>query len=239
MAKIISCEGEIPKRIGAFVIYKLHDDLVIRGISGFTTKALKHSPSYERCRRNASEFGPVSSLCKKVRVALQEILPKKNNLTVVNSFTKKMREVMTCDLVSLYGERQLANALMTNAGKQLLDDYDFNPDTSILISYELHGNNLLLTTNKLVLPDGANCIGFRTHQLEFDFTNSEHQLQNGDWYFYSQSSLPDFVDLAVPDIENREGVVFTILETDFYNYEKGSYLPVHEELKSVRIVTIC
>lgn len=240
MAKITNYEGEIPKRIGNLVFYKLRGNLIVRTNSGFTSEAINNDSKYTKTLNNASEFGKVSSLCKNIRVALAHMLPKNNNWDVVNSFTKKMYEVMTHDLVSARGERNLAEALKNETGRQLLKDYEFNPDTVFDFSYSIIDNSINLNTNTIIFPKVANSIGFRTHILYFDFTTRENQMQSADWHLYNKSSLPCLVDLTLPFLENGEGVVFTILETGFFDYKYGSYLPVADDRgKSVRIVAIC
>lgn len=88
MAKVI-IDGKFPKRIDNLVLYKLDNQVIIREISGFTSVNLLTSPKYLLSRQNASEFGRVSSTCKQLRLVLKDYLPKKNNLLVVNSLTKK------------------------------------------------------------------------------------------------------------------------------------------------------
>lgn len=244
MAKITDFEGKLPKRIDDYVIYKLYDDIIIRGKSGFTTKALKNDAKYFKSRNNAKEFGKVSSLCKAVRMMLKELLPKKNNLAVVNSFTKKMREVMTYDLVSVYGERNLVHALKNDAGRQLLKDYEFNPDSfftaSQLVFSQRGKNKINLTVRSIVFPDGANCIGFRVAVLEFDFETKASQLITGNWLFYGKVFDVENITILIPDIEVHCGILFTLLEVQFYNEADGSYEPiVDDRSKSLRIISIC
>ncbi len=45
MAKIVSYQGTLPKKIDDYVIYELDGQLVIRGISGFNSTALKKEQS--------------------------------------------------------------------------------------------------------------------------------------------------------------------------------------------------
>ena len=238
MAKI-EAEGKLPKRIGNYVIYELQGQKIIRTISGFTSKALKKSPKYALSRQNASEFGRVSSLCKQVRMVLKGILPKNNNLLIVNTFTKKMREVMTFDPLSARGSRNLAVALEQDAGKKRLVGYCFNPEADLTIAYVLHESSLHLTTTAMVFPESANCVGFRVHDLEFDFRSCNHQLEGEDWSFYSKQGLPEDVVLALPKLDAQSGVVFTLLEVEFYVFEDGSYVPVADDRSKQVLVVGC
>lgn len=238
MAKITAFEGKVPKRIGNHVVYPLDGDLVVRANSGFTTKALETDPKYALSRKNASEFGRVSSLCKGVRMALQDLLPKKNNLAVVNAFTKKMREVMTYDAVASRGERHLAQALHHEAARGLLQGYNFNPTSSIDLHSRLEGNQLAVSTDTIVVPEGANCVGFRAAVLAFDFETGASQFVTGHWLLYDSTGLQDQIVLDFPEVEPQGGVVFRLLEVQFYVAEEGSYVPGWEEQKMVLVVEI-
>ena len=208
--------------------------MVVRTISGFTKETRNSDPKYENCNRSANEFGRVSSLCRQVRVALYGILPTQNNLVVVNGFTKKMREVLTCDTTNPKGDRQLANALATPEGRQLLEGYGFNPDTTIALDYTLANNLLTIKPGNIIYPTGINHIGFRVHELAFDFATAESKLVSGDWVFGSGT-----INLAVPNLSNATGVLFTLLEAQFYDYANGGYLPMaNDRGKKVAVVEV-
>lgn len=225
-------------RVDDFLIYRLHDMMILRTISGFTTETLEMDPKYELSRKNASEFGRVSSVCKQVRVALNGILPKQNNLAVVNSFTKKMRAVMEYDRTSARGERTLANALATEEGRQLLKGYEFNPDTNIAFDYVLTDNAVTINTKNIKFPKGINHIGFRVHRLAFDFANGENELVSGEWLMVNKKDLNEAIEMAMPTLPDAIRVVFTILEVQFYD-GNGSYAPMVEDgEKSVMLVRL-
>ena len=236
MAKIIDYEGKLPLRIAGYAVYPLGDDLIIRANSGFTTKGLKTAAQYEKCRGTAQEFGKLSSLCKQMRLALADILPKKNNLAVVNSLTKKMRVVMAHDAINARGQRNLATALTTKSGQQLLEGYEFNPDTVFEYGYVMDESGLQLNTTTIVFAADMDYVGFRMHGLAFDFVTAAYELASGDWHLYSADTLPATIDLALPEMESHE-VQFGILEMAFFKEVEGSYLEV-EVLKSVRMIVV-
>lgn len=239
MAKITAFEGKVPRRIGNHVVYALDGDLVVRANSGFTSTALQTDPKYALSRQNASEFGRVSSLCKGVRMALQDLLPKKNNLAVVNAFTKKMREVMTYDVVATRGERHLAQALQDEAARGLLQGYNFNPTCSIDLPCSLEGNQLAVSTDPIVVPEGANCVGFRSVVLAFDFETGASQLGTGHWLLFGSTGLQDRIVLELPELEPQGGVVFRMLEVQFYVAEEGSYVPCADDRSKAVVIVSC
>ena len=239
MAIIKEYKGKLPKRIDDYVIYDLDGQSILKLKSGFTTEELLHAPTYEKCRQNASEYGKVSSLCKQLRLALQGVLPKKDNLLVVNTLAKRMYEVMTCDTTSARGSRNLATALTTAQGRERLTGFSFNPDSSLVMPYELQASRLTVSTKNISFAEGSNCVGFRVHRLGFDFTDGVSQLDSTDWLFHGNTSLPETVVLDYPLNTPQKGVVFTILEVQFYSYEEGSYVPMGDDRsKQVLVVGV-
>ena len=216
MAKIISYEGKFLPKIEGYVIYSLHGDLIIRAQSGFTSKALKENSKYEFCRMNASEFGRVSSTCKQVRLALKIYLPKKNNLQLVNGFTKKMREVMTCDAVNGKGDRLLSNALATAVGCNLLQGYPFNPTALCALVYEIEPLQVAIATKNIVFAEGATFLSFRLLHVVFDFKTFDYQITEGGMFFFSKEKLAETVSLPVVEGTAFNGTSFLLLEMLFY-----------------------
>jgi hypothetical protein len=238
MAKI-ETEGEFPKRVGNYLIYNLNGQTIIRTKSGFTTHELKHSPKYEQSRHNATEFGHVVTTCKHLRWALQSCLPKANNQLVTNTLTKKMRQLLTYDTTSAKGQRHLAVALSHKAVRSELKNYHFNPATQLQLQYTLNPNQLSLVTNTLIFPEGANVVGCRVLVLDFNFTTTVSQLEATDWFLYTTAALPKKVVLPLPKIAPNQGVVFTILEMQFYTYQDGSYVPLVDDSSKVVLVVDC
>ena len=242
MPKICSENGKFPKRVDDYIIYRLGDDMVFREVSGFTTKALKNSPRYENSRKNASEFGQVSALCKQIRVLLCEVLPKKDNLFVCNSLTAVMRKAMVFDTVSERGERNLATAFLDERAKQLLVEYDFNPDVCLadvirmpfcfdaVLSQVCFGK--FSAGESIVFPEEANAVGMWLHQLVFNFEDGTGVLVSSDMVLFSDTATLDglVLECKVPD---ADGVVFSVLEVQFYAYADGSYLPVEGKVVCV------
>lgn len=219
-------------RVEDLLYYRYRNMMVVRTISGFTKETRNSLSKYDNCTKSASEFGRVSSLCKKIRVALSGILPKQNNLTVVNSLTKKMRQVVEHDTINPRGERNLASALAAESGRQLLKDYPFNPDTTIALDYVPAGNAVTITTKGIKYPKGIRHIGFRLHRLAFDFETAENELVSGEWIIGNGT-----VVLDLPILADANGVAFTILEAQFFRCVDGEFVPMVEDVgKGVLII---
>lgn len=232
---IIKTPGDYPKRIGNYVIYTSREQIILRTISGFTSKALKKSAKYKKCRQNASEFGRLSALCKTIRVALQPILPKTNNLALVNSCTKIMREVMTYDILSKKGMRTLEAGLATTEGKLRLQNYHFNPQ----IAYELPvvlTNEVTLETTAIVFPKQSQYMAACVYYLHCNWETKDHTLIAAEKVFYKKSEVPERISLPLPKETEGTGTVFTLLELEFYKQVKGNFIPMENDSSKVVMV---
>lgn len=232
----VTVEGKFPKRIDDFVLYKLNDQVIMRAVSGFTSAAIKTSPKYELSRQNASEFGRVSATCKQLRLALQTVLHKKNNLAVVNCLTKKMRQVLVFDDLAARGERTLARAIATEKGRQQLHGYHFNPDGAIALDFVLQNGIVQMNTASLTFPDDANSVCFSLVALAFDFEAKASSSLESEKQFFNKPTMPNKVDLDVPNLETCAGVLFTILVVRYYVQNDDAYIPVEDDRSTVIVI---
>ena len=233
MGKLRSYEGKLPKRLGGnLVIYPMGGDIIIRLKSGFTTEELLHSKKYENCRKNASEFGRVSKACKGVREALVGILPRQNNLTIVNTFTKFMSSLLSFDTEHIKGDRTIATALQNAEALQLFTSYSFNPDTTLVLNFEVIGHQLQLSN--FTLPEGISWMGFRLHAVAYDWDTFTGTLHSGGWHFEQHCTSKQLYPL--PTLETTQKPVIYILEAQPFDEKEGAFIPVRTEEKGVLVV---
>jgi hypothetical protein len=233
MGKIIAFEGKIPKRIDDYVIYPLRGMLVVRKKSGFTTKALRSSPKYALCRKNAAEFGRVSASCKALRLAMADFLPKNNNLSVVNALTKQMRALLVFDTQLPRGKRQLHNALVTEVAQNQWKGYAFNLEASITPRCEVKENKLTLDTATMVVPADATSIGITVVRMAFHFKTHASSIQTNGLHFYNTTSLPKQLEFDLPKLKTTKGVLLTLVVLDFYHHVDGGFLPLQDDTNKV------
>jgi hypothetical protein len=238
MAKIFS-DGEIPKRFDGFVTYPLEgvDGHIVKEKTGFTTEALLNDPKLAKSRENSSEFGPVSHLCKAIRMILQEGLPKSKNLEVTNGLNTIMQKVMCCDTIAPRGNRCLKNGFASPGGKSLFTGYDFNPSGLLLNTFK--GNyrfkarkrqlvfDAFKTSTAFVFPEGADAVGLRLGALRFDFGSSTGGYALTDLVFYGLNSRrTKKLKLRIADFPDGEGVVFFLLEVAFFVADKENFISI-------------
>lgn len=247
MAKI-SSDGKIPKQIEDYIVYTLNGDYIMRRKSGFTSKKMKIDPKYRQSRNNAAEFGKVSSLCKKIRMALEGILPKKNNLAICNSLVKMMHHLLVFDIESIRGQRNLLKAFENEKGRQSLEGCHLNPDSLVHGTFKESlvldncGNLLVSSINidaNIVFPTDSNSFGMRLHHLDFDFSDGESKLISSDWAFFKEDSVIDSFLLPCEFTVEQKGIRFSILEIQFYVSENASLIPVQDDTtKLISIINV-
>ena len=215
------------------MIYKLDDDYIIRTQSGFTSKALKKSVRYANCRHNASEFGRVSKSCKGLRDLLTGILPRENNLTVVNSLTKKMRSLMVFDTQHERGKRLLSSAFEQANVLQQMKGYGFNPESGFVAAFEVKKGKLML--HLLQKPLGLKCLGVRLHVVWYDFTAMQGQLFSGEWQM--ERGRKRLLRYRFPEVALcGDGVLFYLVELQPFEEQEGTFMPVRMKEKGVEVV---
>lgn len=228
MAKITSYEGKIPKRIGDYVVYKLDEQLVVRGNSGFTSKGVTQEAKYALCRQNASEFGLVSKTCKAIRVLVADGLTRHNNLEVVNNFTKKMRSLLVYDTVHERGSRNLKTALATAEGQEALSGYVFTPDFKLQLREA--NDRLEVSVPDVFLQMTDAYLGICEQYLFFDFDCLTGYVASTTW---QMEPLDKSISFLLPDA-SPYGFLLPLYRFSFFlQQEDGTFLSVLPEEKGL------
>jgi hypothetical protein len=225
MARLISYEGKGLPSIEGFVIYPLNEALIIRAKSGFTAEGLQNNPKYDLCKKNVSEFGAVSRVCKLIRMALHEVLPKQNMLDMVNAFTKKMHSLLVYDKLHEKGARTITSALSTKEGSKALMGYDFNPDSAFAFNYAIDDKQLIVqikNTTACNLP----WISLRLMVLDVNLETGEGNLHINDWNFEKHNTLALCYD--IPEVKETIGSLFYLLEVQAFTLGEAAYVPAKD-----------
>ena len=150
-----------------------------------------------------------------------------------------MRQLLVFDMQSARGERVLHKALATVAAQAQLKGYDFNPDASSSIQYDIEDSTLTLFTDGIVVPKGADSIGVTIVSLAFDFETGAALLRESDKHFFKVNSVEKVLRFEVDELEDRIGVLFTILVVDFYQNNDGGFVPMDVDVdKTVLVVDV-
>jgi hypothetical protein len=165
-------------------------------------------------------------------VLLAGILPKHNNLAVVNALTKHMRSLLVYVTQHPRGERTLASALTHEEAIQKLKGYAFNPLAPVPFDYKVENNRLELFD--ITLPEGVSWVGFRLHVVAYDWDTLDGTLHSGGWHFEQQFTTG--LSYGFPKVEVEPRKALYIVELQIFEETDGAFLPVRTEEKGVWVV---
>ena len=153
--------------------------------------------------------------------------------------TKHMRSLLAFDYQNVKGSRLLRHALEHREGQRGFVGYDFNPDASSSIQYDIEDSTLTLFTDGIVVPKGADSVGVTIVSLAFDFETGAALLRESDKHFFKVNSVEKVLRFEVDELEDRIGVLFTILVVDFYQNNDGGFVPMDVDVdKTVLVVDV-
>ncbi|WP_228448005.1 MULTISPECIES: hypothetical protein [unclassified Chryseobacterium] len=139
---------KIKGSVGDLVFYTLNGKNVVRKKSGFNKKAFKKDPSYEKVRQNSSEFGHCSKMGKIIRNSLDIFLKESGDALLYQKFARLMTEIKDLDIISGRGKRTVENGLKTDAGKKLLNAFQFGEIKNICTEIEYKDDLLCVKEDK-------------------------------------------------------------------------------------------
>jgi hypothetical protein len=135
---------------------------------------------------NGLEFGSCSKSGKLIRTALRRFLKNASDSEVSARLVKVLHEVKKQDLVSARGDRHPANGLLTQAGKNLLKNFNFNAEaplsrlikTSITVDAANYsaGITAFKPAQDLQWPGGATHFSLKGGWLHLDLANNTFEL---------------------------------------------------------------
>lgn len=248
MAKIIG-DVPVPKKIPGFVHYHLRDvpERILRAKSGITKDNYKQK-RYQKSRENASEFGALSAMCKKFREPLNDVFPVANRNALCNRFTSKMGSLLSFDVLSETGNRNLAAAFSFLETRQELVGYEFNLSAPLphlsrpYISFDRNGTLILNASSfvsELTFPIGADWVAVQMHRYLFDFTIGVGVLCSSECLFLNRFTTLEGAALSCSSAALEDGILFTLLALKFYTFEEGCYVSVVPDLGTIASILGC
>jgi hypothetical protein len=192
---------------------------------GFTGAAIRNKPSMQRVRENASEFGQCSRVKKVFRQALLPFLQGYTDNTLHARMMTLFTSIKALDPVSKRGERSVHLGLQTAKGRQLLRQFRFTPQHSLLdtltdcATFDWSTQTLTITDFKLndnKLPKAATHIGITLGVLDFDFDKLESILAVSPTHFLEVDSGPVSFELVPEQVVVPQHAGIVVLGCRFY-----------------------
>jgi hypothetical protein len=192
---------------------------------GFNGDAIRHQPSMQRVRENASEFGHCSRVKKAFRLALIPFLQGYKRSKLHAEMMTLFTSIKALDGVSERGARRVGTGLQTAKGQSLLRSFDFTPKHKILdafvyqssFNWQLQRLRVRDFSARLYeCPKSATHIGLTLGVLDFDFDSLASSLGVAPTFFLEVGADSSSFEIAMEQIVVPEHVGIVVLGLRFY-----------------------
>lgn len=173
--------------LDGLTFYKSVDGYLIRTKGGVSRERIMNDAAFVRTRENIAEFGSTAHSVKLLRTAIGSLLNRAKDPRMGSRLMGIMSKVRQLDSISVRGQRNVGQGLLTVAGKQLLKGFDFNNraafQTVFNAPYSLDNATGALTISDFVpleqleKPEGATHVSFKSAYINLDFITGEFDSQ--------------------------------------------------------------
>jgi hypothetical protein len=230
----------MPKQIGFLKIKGTYDDVsfyrkgdayFMRQKGGVSKERIANDPSFKRTRENNDEFGTLAKGSKLFRTAAAVLVRKAYDNTLNNRLMRLMAGVKNADLVSARGQRNLAEGLLTTAGKSYFMGFDLNGNSSLRsvltapYSLDIASGKVSITdlipAEQFLYPPHATHVALQSAFLKLDFSTEVFEIL----YSPVTNLLLDLtlanVTLSPSGVPAGSGNAFYFLLVEFYQEVNG------------------
>jgi len=227
-------KGIVPIKgtLGGITFYSYKGKPVARMAGGgFTSKAIKTSPSMVRVRESNSEFGQCSRIKKVFRNALSPYFESRTDATLHGRMMRLFLDVKDCDLLSVRGQRHVRAGLLTTRGKQLMQDFAFTsmPMPGMTWEYDTVQSALTIThldAGSLSFPHGATHLTIDFGVLVLDSDPSAATLFRSEAIVLERGATPAPFTLSPIDPVSGSGTRFSVLHCSYLQEVNGALYPL-------------
>ena len=212
-------------------------DGIVSQKGGGSQDTFRNSPSMERTRENASEFGRAGSAGKVLRLSLRQVLQNTSDRYMVSRLTKKMREIIATDETNDRGQRGILDGEV-----ELLRGFEFNENARLgTVAFNAYTPDIQRTSgvNKISLadfvpsrdlvgPSGTTHLRFVAGIASVDFEAATFETKYTETSFltYSTTSVAA-QDLALPLTASSTHPIIMVLGVEFYQDVNGKKYPLN------------
>jgi hypothetical protein len=241
---IITLEGTL----GTINFYNRKGKPVARRAGGgFTSKAVKTSPTMVRVRENSSEFGLVSKAKKTIRLGLHAFLKDYKDETLHSRMMGLFQTLKALDTVSERGQRRFEHGLGTEAGQQLFLNFAI---TTTKASTVLPGKGVFdpssssyvisnLAPAKLVLPKGATGMQLCFGILAPSFADETFSFHSSPIVALDPTSTDTTLTLTPTSLPSGDSLRIAVLQVRYFQTVNGVSVLLHElDAQALEIVGV-
>ena len=183
---ILKIEGTLDN----LTFYKSGDGHMVRTKGGVSKKRILNDPAFIRTRENGAEFGKSANAGKMLRMAVGPLVFKAKDAKLSSRLLQLMSKIKNLDTISLRGERNVAEGILTAEGQMALRGFDFNiqaPLQGVLFSpYTLDTVTGAVTipdlnpSEQVRFPGGATHFSLRSAFINLDFSSGVSSVTYSD-----------------------------------------------------------
>ncbi len=240
---IILLEGTLG---GVNFYFREGEALARRAGGGFTREAIKEGENMVKVRESNSEFAMCSQVNKVFKQAIQPFLSGYKDGTLHHRLMQLFLKIKDCDLISERGKRSVHQGIFLKTGKQLLQDFIFNPQRPTILScpYGFDWDTLTFKVNEFKVketrfPDGADYMELVIGLTRFDFESLAYQRVLSEPMDISRDFKEDSFEILLAELPKGNGILFSSVRVSFYQTVNGkSCLLLEEDAFGVEVLAV-
>lgn len=235
---IIKLQGQID----GLSFYPSVFGLIVRRPNGLTKEKIYKSPIYERTRQNMYEFRNVLKCNKYIMNAIVRYLPSRD-IYNRNRLTSILTNVLKKDKLSRRGERNIARALQTVEGRDILRGFEFNKFATVLqvlrTDFELNMEDGSLSFREflpdkdLFYPAGATHAEIKSIVSRIDFMGGNFETAVSENLPFSLEEQKMRMCIKPEKMPVGDGNIFFFIHISFYKKQNGILYPLENRQSEV------
>lgn len=232
---IVSLKGTI----GGVTYYKTKYGQIAREAGGgFNGEAIRTKASMRRVRENGSEFGKCSKTNKLFRTAVSVFHEHYKFVGLHGHLMRLFTQIKDLDTVSPRGQRHVGIGVQTEAGKSLLRQFNYTPESQLekFFPYQpiFHANESLfrydsIDMKKVKFAKGATHLKLLCGVLDMDFTNMVYQRYTADPVLIDQNFSGGTLELPLNNLPEIQHLGIPVLGIRLYQKVGGVLVPLKDE----------
>ncbi|MDP4268976.1 MAG: hypothetical protein Q8909_02495 [Bacteroidota bacterium] len=211
--------------IGGISFYKSKDGYLAREKGGVDASRIANDPGFARTRENGAEFGNSASAGKLLRDAVRALGKDASDGRVTSRLTQIMAQIKNLDDANARGERNVAEGVMKEDAKSLLNGFDFNINATLgtvlykafQVDTETGEISIAAITPQqdITIPVGATHVVFRSGFASVNFETGESEMTVSDPVRLAVDAAAQAISVKPAKAPAVEGVHFFLFSIDF------------------------
>jgi hypothetical protein len=235
--------------MGGITFYKKDGVYLAKEKSAVSPDKIANDPNYERTRENNAEFGAAGTAGKMLRDALRSLMLDASDTYVTSRVTQLMMNELKLDTNSARGSRQPSIGLALDAGKALLNGFNFNANSVLsgvlFKAFSIDNATGVITINDLVpkkdiaYPNGATHLSITGAMANIDLANGVSDLKITNVQNLTIDLNVNQVVLTPTALPAGNGIKLYLLKIEFFQMMNNVQYPLRNgSYNSLAIVNV-